>query len=85
MEDKRAMRYTISEMAELLGVTTHMLRHYEKVGIIRSETSEESGYRYYSVIDTRRLKKAHAYGDVRYDWHILISECVRNGINLTAS
>lgn len=49
------MRYTISETAELLGVTTHMLRHYEKVGIIRPETSEESGYRYYSVIDTRRF------------------------------
>ena len=40
MEDN-ARRYTISEMAELLGVTTHMLRHYEKVGIIGPETSEQ--------------------------------------------
>ncbi|MCR4707058.1 MAG: MerR family DNA-binding transcriptional regulator [Clostridiales bacterium] len=28
------MKYTISETASLLSVTTHMLRHYEKVGII---------------------------------------------------
>ena len=28
------MRYTISEMAALLGVTTHTLRYYEKMGLI---------------------------------------------------
>lgn len=49
------MRYTISEMATLLGVTTHMLRHYEKLGIIKPEVNEENGYRYFSVIDTRRF------------------------------
>ena len=47
--------YTISEMSKLLGVTTHMLRHYEKVGIIHPVVDEENGYRYYSVIDTRRF------------------------------
>lgn len=49
------MKYTISEMASLLGVTTHMLRHYEKVGIIEPEVNEENGYRYYTVLDTRRF------------------------------
>ncbi|NCC68930.1 MAG: MerR family transcriptional regulator, partial [Clostridia bacterium] len=49
------MKYTISEMAKLLGVTTHMLRYYEKIGIIRPETNQQTGYRYYSVIDTRRF------------------------------
>ena len=29
------MRYTISEMATLLGVTTHTLRYYEKMGLIQ--------------------------------------------------
>ena len=49
------MKYTISEMASLLGVTTHMLRHYEKVGIITPEVNKENGYRYYTVLDTRRF------------------------------
>ena len=43
------MRYTISEMASLLGVTTHTLRYYEKMGLIRPEVNEDTGYRYYTV------------------------------------
>lgn len=49
------MKYTISEMASLLGVTTHMLRYYEKVGIIAPEVNDQTGYRYYTVLDTRRF------------------------------
>lgn len=49
------MKYTISEMASLLGVTTHMLRYYEKVGILKPEVNEQTGYRYYTVLDTRRF------------------------------
>lgn len=49
------MHYTISEMSKLLGVTTHMLRYYEKIGIIRPVVNPENGYRYYSVVDTRRF------------------------------
>ena len=49
------MRYTISEMAALLGVTTHTLRYYEKMGLIRPEVNEDTGYRYYTVTDTRRF------------------------------
>ena len=44
------MRYTISEMASLLGVTTHTLRYYEKMGLIHPEVNEDTGYRYYTVM-----------------------------------
>jgi DNA-binding transcriptional MerR regulator len=49
------MQYTISKMATLLGVTTHTLRYYEKMGIIEPEADEDSGYRHYTVTDTRRF------------------------------
>ena len=49
------MRYTISEMAALLGGTTHTLRYYEKMGLIQPEVNRETGYRYYTVTDTRRV------------------------------
>lgn len=49
------MKTTISETAALLGVTTHMLRHYEKEGIIEPEVNPDNGYRYYTVLDTRRF------------------------------
>ena len=44
------MRYTISEMASLLGVTTHTLRYYEKMGLIHPEVNEDTGYRYYTCL-----------------------------------
>ena len=49
------MRYTISEMASLLGVTTHTLRYYEKMGLIHPEVNEDTGYRYYTV----KIGRAH--------------------------
>ena len=52
---EKTVKYTISEMAALLGVTTHMLRYYEKIGIIAPEVNEQTGYRYYTVLDTRRF------------------------------
>ena len=53
--DEKVLKYTISEMAALLGVTTHMLRYYEKIGILAPEVNEQTGYRYYNVLDTRRF------------------------------
>ena len=49
------MRYTISEMAALLGVTTHTLRYYEKMGLIQPEVNRETGYRYYDINQNARL------------------------------
>ena len=55
------MKYTIKEISNLLGVTTHKLRYYEKMQIIEPEVNENNGYRYYSVIDTRRFNLARLY------------------------
>ena len=59
-EDPDSMKYTISEMASLLGVTTHMLRHYEKMGIISPEVNEQTGYRYYTVLGHAPLQSMQA-------------------------
>ena len=55
------MKYSIKQMASLLGTTTHKLRHYQKMGIIKPETDALTGYRYYSVLDTRRFNMACYY------------------------
>lgn len=54
------MQYTANEMARLLGVPSHTLRYYEKIGIIRPWTDKTNGYRYYSVVDTRRFNLCRA-------------------------
>ncbi len=46
--------YRIGEYAKFLGVTPDFLKHYEDMGIIHSERSE-NGYRYYSFHTTVEL------------------------------
>ncbi len=55
------MKYTIKQMATLLGTTTHKLRYYQKMGIIKPVIEESTGYRFYSVLDTRRFNLACCY------------------------
>lgn len=65
------MYFTIKEMADQLGVTTHKLRYYEKEGIIEPRINEATGYRYYSVRDTRRFNASRLYRA----YGLSISEC----------
>lgn len=65
------MKYTISEMAKLLGVTTHTLRYYEKMGIIKPESGGDNKYRYYCVLDTRRFNLCRMYRSMGYS----LEEC----------
>ncbi len=66
------MKYTIKEISDLLGVTTHKLRYYEKIGIIQPEVNEQTGYRYFSVIDTRRFNLARLYRGMGFS----VEECL---------
>ncbi len=55
-------RYVISIAARMLGVQTHTLRYYEKIGII--EPSRSGGHiRLYSDQDMARLKRVKALID----------------------
>ena len=53
--------YTIKQMSDLTGSSTHKLRHYEKMGIISPITDKFTGYRYYTVLDSRRFILACNY------------------------
>lgn len=45
------MKYKISELSNLLNVSTNTIRRYEKMGYITSKRSESSNYRYYTEED----------------------------------
>jgi DNA-binding transcriptional MerR regulator len=57
-------RLRIGELAELAGVTTRTLRHYERIGALTPADREVNGYRTYSatalleVLEVRRLQDA---------------------------
>lgn len=52
MEEKR---YTVSELAELAGVSPRTLRYYDEIGLV-SPVREANGYRRYENKEVRRLQ-----------------------------
>lgn len=48
--------FSISKTAEIVGMTTETLRHYDRIGLVKpSKTDEWTGYRYYSPQEIVRL------------------------------
>ena len=48
---------TVSEVAELTGVTVRALHHYDELGLLCPSERSESGYRLYSYDDLARLRE----------------------------
>ena len=51
--------YTIQSVAKRCGMTTHTLRYYERVGLIRPIARGSNGHRCYSAADEQWLKVIH--------------------------
>lgn len=47
----------IGEVAQLLGVTTKTIRHYQRIGLLAEPERTESGYRLYTAQDLVRLQR----------------------------
>lgn len=84
------MKYSINQMANLLGITTHKLRHYQKMGIIKPEIDKNTNYRYFSVLDTRRFNLACFYSSLGYSLNEIVNllnnqkiEKIVDSLNLT--
>ncbi len=56
MEQIREPRYVISVAARMIGVHTHTLRYYERVGLVEPARSD-SNLRLYSDADINRLRR----------------------------
>jgi DNA-binding transcriptional MerR regulator len=50
----RAPTHSISDVAELTGVSAHTLRYYERIGLL-TVARDPSGHRSYTAADIRRL------------------------------
>lgn len=65
------MKYKVSDLSKILGVTTNTIRSYEKEGYIKSER-DESNYRWYKSFDICRtavirlfIKCGFAHADIK--------------------
>lgn len=52
-------RFTITEVASMLGVSTKTLARWEKVGKIRRSKRDWRGWRVYEEGDVRQIKEFH--------------------------
>jgi len=48
---------TISQVSKLYGVSTRMLRHYEKIGLLQSQRTDDYAYRMYDENNQIRLQQ----------------------------
>ena len=55
------MKYKIGEIAKLFGLSAESIRHYERVGLIQPQKSEDSSYRLYSSWDVALLSACRQY------------------------
>lgn len=55
------MKYSISDIANLLGISIVTVRNYEKCGLIEPVRNEQNNYRQYNAIDMNLIRRARAY------------------------
>ena len=51
------MAYTVSELAELAGVSVRALHHYDRMGLLVPRRRNRSGYRLYGDEELKRLQQ----------------------------
>ena len=56
-----ANRYTIHEIAKLLGISADAIRLYEKEGLVTPVHDPQNGYRYYETLDIQRIMGIYLY------------------------
>ncbi|MBR3375918.1 MAG: MerR family transcriptional regulator, partial [Firmicutes bacterium] len=45
------MQYKIGDVARILGISTDLLRYYEKKGVVTPTKDKQNDYRYYDAWD----------------------------------
>ena len=67
---------TVSEVSKAYGVSTRMLRYYEKEGLIESKHKDDYAYRIYDEMAIRRLKQVLLLRKLRFslkEIHVLLN------------
>lgn len=56
--------HTVSEVAELTGVTVRTLHHYDQIGLVSPTTRSDAGYRLYGTAELERLQLVLFYREL---------------------
>ncbi len=55
------VKYKISQIAKIIGVSSEAVRLYEKKGVLKTEKDEESGYRLFHALDIGTMLRCRSY------------------------
>lgn len=58
------MEYTVQGLANMAGVSTHTLRYYDEIGLLKPARVNESGYRIYGRKEVDRLQQILFYKEL---------------------
>lgn len=50
-------KFLIGELAKLFNISTDTLRHYDKIELLKPDSNENNGYRYYSIRNLFKLSR----------------------------
>ena len=50
-----SVRYKIGDVSRILGISTDLLRYYEKKGVVKPQKDQSNDYRYYDTWDINFL------------------------------
>ncbi len=67
------MRYSITDLAEILGCTTSAIHYFEKEHLIEVEKGK-NGHRYYNVVDVFRLLSYTKYRSMEIPMKTIIAQ-----------
>jgi DNA-binding transcriptional MerR regulator len=60
------MSYSVSQIAQLAGVSVRTLHHYDQIGLLSPAQRSEAGYRRYGDDDLRRLQQVMFYRELGF-------------------
>jgi DNA-binding transcriptional MerR regulator len=76
------MKYTISEFAELLGVTVDTIRLYEKYGIVKPIKNKKNNYRYFDDLDARNMLMSRWFRSLEFSMQEVSSLTRKNTMDV---
>jgi DNA-binding transcriptional MerR regulator len=60
-------KYTVKQLAEIAGVTTRTLHHYDQIGLLKPAEIAENGYRYYDEQNLLRLQQILFFRELGFE------------------
>jgi MerR family transcriptional regulator, multidrug-efflux activator len=65
------MGYTVSEVAQLAGVSVRTLHYYDEIGLLKPASVNPSGYRLYSDADLEKLQQILFFKEIGFELSVV--------------